>query len=80
MVAVSPRSETTLPRTRTVWFIKESRYLALIRGVASDAIDSDWPQDLGYVNLAEDLKSNLGICCGDLTRVIRDVTWEANAN
>ena len=38
MVAVSPRRETTLPRMRTVWLVNESRYLALIRGVASDAI------------------------------------------
>ena len=38
IVAVSPRNETTLPRMRTVWLVKESRYLALIRGVASEAI------------------------------------------
>ena len=38
MVAVSPRRETTLPRMRTVWLVKESRYLALMRGVASEAI------------------------------------------
>lgn len=38
MVAVSPRRETTLPRMRTVWLVNESRYLALMRGVASEAI------------------------------------------
>ncbi len=38
MVAVSPRRETTLPRMRTIWLVNESRYLALIRGVASEAI------------------------------------------
>lgn len=38
MVAVSPRSDTTLPRTRTVWLVKESRYLALTRGVASEVM------------------------------------------
>ena len=38
MVAVSPRRETTLPRMRTIWFVNESRYLALMRGVASEAI------------------------------------------
>ena len=38
MVAVSPRRATTLPRIRTVWFVKFSRYWALIRGVASDAM------------------------------------------
>ena len=38
MVAVSPRSETTLPRMRTVWLVKEPRYLALTRGVASDMV------------------------------------------
>lgn len=38
MVAVSPRKDTTFPRMRTVWFVKESRYFALMRGVASDAI------------------------------------------
>ena len=38
MVAVSPRRETTLPRMRTVWFVNESKYLAFMRGVASEAI------------------------------------------
>ena len=38
MVAVSPRRETTLPRMRTIWLVNESRYLALMRGVASEAI------------------------------------------
>ncbi len=38
MVAVSPRNDTTLPRMRTVWLVKESRYLALMRGVASEAM------------------------------------------
>ena len=38
MVAVSPRRETTLPRMRTIWLVNESRYLALTRGVASEAI------------------------------------------
>lgn len=38
MVAVSPRNETTLPSMRTVWLVKESRYFALIRGVASEAM------------------------------------------
>lgn len=38
IVAVSPRRETTLPRMRTVWLVNESRYLAFMRGVASDAI------------------------------------------
>ena len=38
MVAVSPRSDTTLPRMRTVWLVKEPRYLALTRGVASDIV------------------------------------------
>ena len=38
MVAVSPRRETTLPRMRTIWLVKESRYLAFTRGVASEAI------------------------------------------
>lgn len=38
IVAVSPRNDTTLPRMRTVWFVKESRYLALTRGVASEAM------------------------------------------
>ena len=38
MVAVSPRNDTTLPRTRTVWLVKESRYLALTRGVASEVM------------------------------------------
>lgn len=37
-MAVSPRNDTTLPRTRTVLLAKASRYLALIRGVASEAI------------------------------------------
>ena len=41
MVAVSPRSETTRPRMRTVWLVKESRYLALTRGVASEAMVED---------------------------------------
>lgn len=36
--AVSPRNDTTLPRMRTVWLMKESRYLALMRGVASEAM------------------------------------------
>jgi hypothetical protein len=38
MVAVSPRREVTLPRRRTVWLVKESRYWALMRGVASEAM------------------------------------------
>jgi len=38
IVAVSPRRDITLPRMRTVWLVKESRYLALMRGVASFAI------------------------------------------
>ena len=38
MVAVSPRNDTTLPRMRTVWLVKEPRYLALTRGVASDMV------------------------------------------
>lgn len=38
MVAVSPRKDATFPRMRTVWFVKESRYFALMRGVASDAM------------------------------------------
>lgn len=38
MVAVSPRNDTTLPRTRMVWLVKESRYLALTRGVASEVM------------------------------------------
>jgi len=37
-VAVSPRREVTFPRMRTVWLVKESRYWALIRGVASEAM------------------------------------------
>ena len=41
MVAVSPRNDTTLPRMRTVWLVKEPRYLALTRGVASDMV-SEW--------------------------------------
>ena len=28
----------TLPRMRTVWLVKDSRYLAFIRGVASEAM------------------------------------------
>ena len=46
MVAVSPRNATTLPRMRTVWLVKESRYLALTRGVASEAmvVVSDSPR------------------------------------
>ena len=47
IVAVSPRNETTLPRMRTVWLVKESRYLALIRGVASEAILITLPYNLG---------------------------------
>ena len=42
MVAVSPRRETTLPRMRTIWLVNESRYLALMRGVASEAIIGGW--------------------------------------
>ena len=38
IVAVSPRNDTTLPRMRTVWLVKEPRYLALTRGVASDMV------------------------------------------
>ncbi len=38
MVAVSPRKEETLPRMRTVWLLKGWRYLAFIRGVASEAM------------------------------------------
>ena len=38
MVAVSPRRETTLPRMRRVLLVNESIYLALMRGVASEAI------------------------------------------
>ena len=41
IVAVSPRNDTTLPRMRTVWLVKEPRYLALTRGVASDMV-SEW--------------------------------------
>lgn len=41
MVAVSPRNETTLPSIRTVWLVKDSRYFALIRGVASEAMAVD---------------------------------------
>lgn len=37
-VAVSPRRDTTLPRMRTVWFVKFSKYVALTRGVASEDI------------------------------------------
>lgn len=37
-VAVSPRSDTTLPRIRTVRPVKASKYLALMRGVASEDI------------------------------------------
>lgn len=38
IVAVSPRREVTLPKIRTVWLAKESRYWALMRGVASETI------------------------------------------
>ena len=41
MVAVSPRSDTTRPRMRTVWLVKDSRYFALTRGVASEAMVED---------------------------------------
>ncbi len=36
IVAVSPRRDMTLPRIRTVWFMKDSRYCAFMRGVASE--------------------------------------------
>lgn len=38
IVAVSPRREVTLPRMRTVLLVKEERYWAFMRGVASDAM------------------------------------------
>ena len=47
MVAVSPRNDTTLPRMRTVWLVKEPRYLALTRGVASDMVSGLGERGLG---------------------------------
>lgn len=57
--ADSPRSDTTLPRMRTVLLVKASRYFALIRGVASEAIfglplgcvsaySVEWERGLGW--------------------------------
>lgn len=37
-VAISPRKDVTRPRIRTVWLVNVSRYLAFMRGVASEAI------------------------------------------
>ena len=58
MVAISPRRDVTRPRIRTVWLVKDSRYWALIRGVASEAIvgtggDSDGCRMSGVRSRAE---------------------------
>ena len=56
MVAVSPRRETTLPRMRTIWLVNESRYLALMRGVASEAIIGGWGKGGRLVGEVEEVE------------------------
>ena len=69
MVAVSPRRETAFPRIRTALFVNESRYLALMRGVASEAM-FDMLEDGECDGLARSAKT--------FNATARDKTWRRN--
>lgn len=85
-IAVSPRRETTFPSMRTVWLTNGWRYLALMRGVASEAIVGGrkwgrWVSTVSrLVKRIDQLSPMLVRCCEELGgshEVLNGESWPA---